>query len=118
MNSQHRSTIAALRKKVGQLEKQLRRAGAAGSRAHPAKDAAVESEQPRKVRFSARRLAAHRAKLGISAADYGKLVGVTGQSIYAWEQGKSRPRASQMQALASVRGLGKREVQARLTAET
>ncbi|MGJ7493623.1 hypothetical protein ACSFA8_00985 [Variovorax sp. RT4R15] len=33
-------------------------------------------------RFSAARLAAHRSKLGWSAATYGKLVGIGGQTIY------------------------------------
>ena len=38
-------------------------------------------------RFSATRLAARRAKLGLSAAVYGKLVGMSGATIYLWEQG-------------------------------
>jgi transcriptional regulator with XRE-family HTH domain len=42
------------------------------------------------------------------------LVGVSGQSIYKWEQGEVRPRAAQLQALAAVRGIGKCEALARL----
>ena len=33
----------------------------------------------------------HREKLGLSAAGYGSLVGVTGQTICNWEQGRNRP---------------------------
>jgi transcriptional regulator with XRE-family HTH domain len=42
---------------------------------------------------------------------------VSGQTIYHWEQGKARPRAAQLENLASVRGLSKHEVAQRLEAE-
>ena len=61
------------------------------------------------VRFSARSVKAQRARLKLSAADYGKLVGVSGLTIYSWESGKSRPRPKQFAALVAVRGLGRRE---------
>jgi DNA-binding transcriptional regulator YiaG len=61
-----------------------------------------------KIRFSARSVKAQRKRLGLSALDYGKLVGVSPLTIYAWEQGKSRPRKSQLAALVAVRGIGKR----------
>lgn len=66
------------------------------------------------VRFSARSVKAQRNRLGLSAKDYGRLVGVSGLTVYNWEHGKSRPRQSQLAALASVRGIGKREASARL----
>ena len=66
------------------------------------------------ARFSPKRLRSHRERLGLSAADYAKLVGVSSQSIYLWEQGKARPRAQQLAALVAVRGIGKREAQKRL----
>jgi DNA-binding transcriptional regulator YiaG len=61
------------------------------------------------VRFSARSVKAQRNRLGLSAADYGKLVGVSGLTIYSWEHEKSRPRKAQLAALIAVRGIGKRE---------
>ena len=75
---------------------------------------AAPSDTPRAKRFNSKGIVTHRTKLGISAADYGKLVGVTGQTIYKWERGTARPRESQLTALASIRGLGKREAVARL----
>jgi DNA-binding transcriptional regulator YiaG len=66
------------------------------------------------VRFSARSVGAQRKRLGLSAANYAKLVGVSGLTIYNWEQGKSRPRKEQLAALASLRGIGKREALAKL----
>ena len=52
----------------------------------------------------------------ILSADFGRLAGASGQSIYNWEAGKAVPRASQQAALAAVRGLGKREAAKRLEA--
>jgi DNA-binding transcriptional regulator YiaG len=66
------------------------------------------------IRYSAKSVLTHRRLLGISAADYGLLVGVTGHTIYKWEHGAARPRQAQIAALASTRGLGKREALARL----
>jgi DNA-binding XRE family transcriptional regulator len=53
-------------------------------------------------------LASHRKRLDLSAENLGKLLGVSGQTIYHWEAGKARPRASQMPAIAALRKLGKR----------
>src|SRR3990167_3217914 len=67
-----------------------------------------------KVRFTAKGVISQRKRLGISAADYGKLIGVTGHTIYKWEHGASRPRRAQLAALASMRRVGRREALARL----
>ncbi len=110
-SAQHRRAIAVLRRQIAQLQRQLATLGRRlekGAGAAPA-----EPEQP-KVRFVARGLRSHRARLGLSAAEYGKLVGVSAQSIYNWEQGAARPRAAQLAALVALRGIGKREAQARL----
>lgn len=66
------------------------------------------------IRFNAKGMAANRKRLGLSAADFGLLVGATGQSVYSWEAGKSKPRARSLAAIAALRGLGKKEVAARL----
>jgi DNA-binding transcriptional regulator YiaG len=110
--SQYRSAISALKRQVQDLERQLRHK----SRSAPAvkSDDGGEEEEGVRRRFRAGGLASHRRKLGLSAEDYGALVGVSGQSIYKWEQGEVRPRAAQLQALAGVRGIGKREATARL----
>ena len=109
-SAQHRASIAALRRQVSALEKELRRATKGTARRAPADDADETGEAGPKRRFSATRLATHRGKLGLSAASYGKLVGVSGQTIYHWEQGKARPRAAQLQSLAAVRSLSKKDV--------
>ena len=69
----------------------------------------AEEEPLESVRFSARSVKAQRNRLGLSAADYGKLVGVSGLTVYNWEHGTSRPRKAQLAALVAVRGIGKKE---------
>ena len=111
-SAQYRAHIAALRRRVEALERQVKRVGKATGRAAPEPEGEEEGSTHR--RFSAARLAAQRQKLGLSAADFATLLGVSGQSVYKWEHGESRPRARQLEAIAAVRGIGKREAQARL----
>ncbi|NCV62600.1 MAG: XRE family transcriptional regulator, partial [Betaproteobacteria bacterium] len=54
-------------------------------------------------------------KLDLSANEMGALLGVTGQSVYKWEKGTARPRASQLKAIAAVRKMGKKQVLELLT---
>jgi DNA-binding transcriptional regulator YiaG len=107
--SQHRSDIAALKRRVAELEKIVKLFSKSAMKAAPS--AEVSGKKPR---FTAQGIAGQRKRLGLSAADFGALVGVSGQSIYHWEQGKSRPRESQMAAILAVRKLGKREANSRL----
>lgn len=114
----YRSEIAGLKKRVQELERQVARASkvqrTAASKAAPVSDA--EMEEGAGLRFRAAGMAANRKRLGLSAADFGKLVGATGQSVYSWEAGKSKPRSQNLAAIAALRGVGKREVAERLSA--
>ena len=114
----HRAEITGLKRRVNELEamvKRLAKGQAPTSRqtSQPAPGAPVE-EGSTELRFRAKGLANNRQRLGLSAADFGLLVGATGQSIYAWETGKSKPRPGALAAIAALRGIGKREVEARL----
>lgn len=111
-SAQYRSNIAALRRRVDELERQLKRVGKGNARSAAAPEDDDASGTPR--RFSPARLAAQRRKLGLSAADFAALLGVSGQSVYKWEHGEARPRARQLEAIASLRTIGKREAAARL----
>jgi DNA-binding transcriptional regulator YiaG len=76
---------------------------------------APAAEEPLEgVRFSARSVRAQRKRLGLSAGVFGKLVGVSGLTIYHWEHGKSRPRGANLAALVAIRELGKREAAKKL----
>jgi len=110
-SARYRKDIAQMKRQVAGLQRKImlleRRAPKGVS------SQAAEVEAP-SVRFTAKGLRSHRKRLGLSAADYGKLVGVTGQTVYSWESQTSRPRRQQVAALAAIRGIGKREVQSRL----
>lgn len=80
----------------------------------PAAAAAKSADEGPQRRFRAHGFAALRKKLGLSAADMGKLLGVSPQTIYHWEKGQAKPRANQLQGIAEVRKLGKRSAAARL----
>ncbi len=108
----YRREIAELKRRVADLERGLKKT----SKALPQPPVAAAAESNR-MRVTAAGLRTLRAKLGLSAADFGKLAGVSGQSIYHWEQGKSVPRKSQLPKLISLRALGKKEARARLGQE-
>ena len=107
-NSTHRREIAELKRQVAMLTRQAKVASKASSKIPQT------NPEPPAARFVAKGLRSLRARLGLSAADFGKLAGASGQSIYNWESGKAVPRKSQVAVLAGLRTLGKREAQARL----
>jgi DNA-binding transcriptional regulator YiaG len=111
--------VAQYRREIARLKRQ--------QRAHEKKLAFLESQTHKTMRtpapsadlngdsrFSARSVKAQRRRTGLAAADYAKLVGVSPLTIYNWEHNKSRPRREQFSALVGLRGLGKREAQAKL----
>ena len=109
-NTAHRREIAELKRQITALQREIK---ASGKSPRASKAPSVEA---RNTRFTAKGLKALRARLGLSAADFGRLAGASGQSIYNWEAGKAVPRATQQAALAAIRGLGKREAAKRLEA--
>ena len=110
-STQYRSEIAQLKRRVDQLEKQQARVS---KKVLKQPETPESQEGSTRLRFSAKRLAVQRKKLGLSAADMGLLLGVSGQSIYHWEAEKSRPRQAQLQAIAALRKIGKREAKRKL----
>ena len=114
-----KQAVAQYRREIAHLKRQLR--------AQAKKIAFLEAQERKRlgqpqvaekpaegVRFSARSVKVQRERLGFSAANYAKLVGVSELTIYNWEQGKTRPRKEQLAALVAVRGIGKREASAKL----
>lgn len=109
----YRAEIAALKRRALALEQELRRLRKASTKVVPPVEGDASS---RKLRFSAKGLASQRRRLALSAHDFGLLVGASGQSIYNWEDGKARPRARHLPAIAALKSIGKREAAARLMA--
>ncbi|WLT30900.1 DNA-binding transcriptional regulator [Geothrix sp. PMB-07] len=110
-SAQYRSDIAALKRRVEALEKVRARA-----EKHAVRSASksIVTEGKTTVRFSAKGLASKRRKLGLSAAEVGVILGVSAQTVYNWEAGKSKPQARQLEAIAALRNMGKREIAAKL----
>jgi len=113
----HRSDIAALKRQVADLQKQNKRL--AKSKGMPDTPSTtnnrVEESESSSLRFRPQGLASHRQRLGLSAHAMGKLLGVSGQSVTAWENGRTAPRRNQLPTIAEIRKLGKREAAARLS---
>ncbi len=110
-SAQYRRDIAGLKRHASKLKSEVARLERrVGGNVAPR----IAEAESATVRFTAKGVVSQRRRLGISAADYGKLIGVTGHTIYKWEHGVSRPRKAQLTALASIRHLGKREALARL----
>ena len=112
--SKYRSDIADLKRTIKDQQRQIN--ALSSQQAKQSKAVKPAKDGVGNVRFSPKGLRSHREKLGISAADYASLVGVSPQTIYLWEHEQTRPRKSQVAALAEVRKLGVREAQRRLEA--
>lgn len=110
-SARYRTEIATLKRQVTTLEQLVARLEKRLAKVAPAKATATE---PTKLRFSANRLKTMRQKLNLSAAGMGRLVGVSGQTIYNWESGVNRPKPEQLIEIAAVRKMGKRAIVARL----
>ena len=110
--AQYRREIASLKRQLREQEKKIT---FLANQERKRLEMPQGTEEPAEgVRFSARSVKSQRERLGFSAADYAKLVGVSPLTIYNWEKGKSRPRQEQLAALVAVRGIGKREALKRL----
>ena len=108
-SAQHRSQIAALKRQIAALEKLLRQTSK-GVRAKPQAAASGEFNIGG-LSFRSKGFATHRRRLGLSAAQAGAMLGVSGQTIYHWEAGKAKPRARQTPAIAAMRKLSKSQAQ-------
>lgn len=117
-SAHYRSEIAQLKRRIQALEQQVRRLDKAGTSARAGGGAsaaeAQEEESGKQIRYSAKSLASQRRRLGLSAASLAKLLGVSALSVYKWESGNTRPRQKQVEAIAALRGMGRRDAQKRL----
>ncbi len=110
-SAKYRREIAELKRVTSDLDKRL---------AYIEKQERKRAKKPPSpklaegTRFFPKGLKSHRARLGLSAEDYGILAGVSGQMIYKYERGETKPRRAQIAKLVAVRDLGKREARRRL----
>lgn len=115
--NQHRRAIATLKSHVSQLARQVVALTRTVTRFQSGSSAAADNgSSTKKMRFVPKGLRANRTRLGLSAGDFGRLVGVSANSVYAWESGTTTPRREQLAKIAALRTVGKREAAKRLEA--
>ncbi len=78
--------------------------------------AEVKPEVLEKARVSSKTVSSTRRKLGLSLNDFGRLLGVTGNTVWSWEKKKGRLqlRDRAKAAFVGIRGIGVREARRRL----
>lgn len=105
----HRSLIAGLRRQMGALQKEL----ATLKKAIPSQGAALDAKEPEgRFWISGRGVKTLRKRLGLTQKEFGRLVGVSSQSVVNWEsqKGKIGLRKAPAEKLQGMRDMGKREV--------
>jgi len=118
-----RKPISALRRDVAELKRQvaeLRRALRdlqKVARVNEAAPAEAAGAAPR-IRPTGPMVKRLRAKLGLTQAEFAKLAGVSGLTVYKWEKsaGRIKPRGRALDGLVKVMGMGKRAVKRLLAA--
>lgn len=111
-----RKATAKYRHEAAQLKRLLRQKERELSRLRKQQQEPAHEDPLAGMRFSAKSVRSQRARLGLSARDYARLVGVTPLTILSWEQGKSRPRKAQFARLVVLRGIPMKTALAKLAA--
>lgn len=110
-----RKTAAAHRREIAQLKRMLisvdRRTKQIAKQKVPTV-ASIDQTPPH--RFVAKGLVSLRKRLGLSAAELARLLGVSMQSVYNWERKKATPRREQIAAIVALRSMSKKEARTRL----
>lgn len=110
--TRYRAEIAQLKRLLKSHERKI--AAMESQAAQGPAEAQAEEDPAAGSRFSARSVRAQRRRLKLSAGEFAKLLGVSAQTVYHWELGKSRPRRSQFAALVAARRMGRRDAAQRL----
>jgi DNA-binding transcriptional regulator YiaG len=77
---------------------------------------AAEGGDSTKIRLGPSLIKAQRKRLGLSQQEFGRLLGVSTNTMLLWEKGKTSPREKMRPLFAAVRKLGRRDAKRRLEA--
>ena len=110
-SANYRGLIAGLRKRIDSLEKDL----AVLKRAVPSPERALATKTEPEGRFwiTGKGIRTLRKRLGLTQVQFGKLAGVSGQSVVNWEGAEGKVEIRRKETMARLQGLkgkGKREV--------
>jgi DNA-binding transcriptional regulator YiaG len=110
-------SAADLKRKVAELEKEVRSIRKIMAGIRPAVAPTTEAVAAR-ARLTAKGVRSLRRKLRLTGQEFARLVGVTGQAVYAWEKGDGplKVRAKTRAAILAIRSIGAREAKRRLVA--
>ena len=103
----YRTQIRDLREQVATLKRQVAQLTTANGSPKPV----AAMTDATSVRFSPSKLRRHRERLELSAANFGRLFGVSAQTVYNWEGG-TRPGKNHLVMISQLRRLTKRQAQA------
>jgi DNA-binding transcriptional regulator YiaG len=70
----------------------------------------ISDEEVKTARFSGALIKRLRTRHGLSRNEFGKLIGVTGFAVIAWETNECKPKADSRKAIIALRKMGKRQV--------
>jgi DNA-binding transcriptional regulator YiaG len=111
-----RSDVADLKRRMALLEKANKELLARLAKIEAAQPAPPATEPAGRGWISGKGIKSLRKRLGLSQADFARLVGVSEQAVYIWERktGMVKFRDSTKAAVFAVRGIGAREAKDRL----
>ena len=107
-----RRDVSELKRQVAELKRMLQAVLKGGQPRAPTTDAPdAEAVKPSRIRPTGPMVRKLRTKLGLTQAEFAKLAGVSGLTVYKWEKadGRIKPRGRALVGLTKVMGMGKRE---------
>jgi DNA-binding transcriptional regulator YiaG len=111
-----KKSVADLRRQIAALNRASRELVKKVTPVVAIKETEEATEKAAKPRPTSKSLKNLRARLGLTQAQFGKLLGVSGQAVVQWasREGRIRMRKRTLAALAGVQTIGKREAWRRL----
>src|SRR5512139_3684200 len=115
-NVRLKKTVADLRRQLAALNRTSRELVKKVAPLAAIKETEAATEKAAKLRPTSKSLKNLRARLGLTQAQFGKLLGVSGQAVVQWgsREGRIRMRQRTLSALAGIQTIGKREAWRRL----
>jgi DNA-binding transcriptional regulator YiaG len=108
-----RKLVTTMRRRIAQQRKLLSELERASKRSvNNARASEAPASEGTQIRFSPEWVKAHRKRVKMSRREYAKLIGVSAQSIFGWESGRTRPRRRALESWRRIRTMGLRELKA------
>jgi DNA-binding transcriptional regulator YiaG len=112
-----RKAIADIKRRLADLEKELRRMNGVLSKVQSAQPCPSEADASDvKMRITSRNVKSLRNRLGLTASAFAKLLGVTDNWVYLYENkaGALKMRAATLKAFLSAKAMTAKEARAKL----